>query len=54
MAGVELIRRGDAAPVGSLSQMQTIRLGARSENRTPLIKDVCDIAPLADLEFGGW
>ncbi len=54
MAGVELIRRGGAKPIGSLSQMQTIRLGARSENRTPLIRDFCDIAPLADLEFGGW
>ena len=54
MAGVELIRRGSAKPIGSISQMQTIRLGARSENRTPLIRDVCGVAPLADLEFGGW
>ena len=54
MAGVELIRRGGAKPIGSLSQMQTIRLGPRSENRTPLIRDVCDIAPLSDLAFGGW
>ena len=54
VAGVELIRRGKAQPVGSLSQMQTIRLGARSENRTPLIRDFCDVAPLSDLAFGGW
>ena len=54
MAGVELIRRGSAKPIGSLSQMQTIRLGARSEDRQPLIRDFCDLAPLDDLEFGGW
>ena len=54
VAGVEMVRRGAGQPVGSLSQMQTIRLGARSENRTPLIRDFCDIAPLGDLEFGAW
>ena len=54
VAGVEMVRRGEGQPVGSLSQMQTIRLGARSENRTPLIRDFCDIAPLGDLEFGAW
>ena len=54
VAGVEMVRQGGAQPVGSLSQMQTIRLGARSENRTPLIRDFCDIAPLDDLAFGAW
>ena len=54
MAGVESIRKGYALPIGSLTQMQTIRLGARSENRNPLIKEFLDIASLEDLEFGGW
>ena len=54
IAGVEAVRRGMASPVGSLSQMQTIRLGKRSENRSPLIKDFADLAPLDDLVFGGW
>ncbi|MDT0630945.1 inositol-3-phosphate synthase [Rubrivirga litoralis] len=54
VAGVEMVRQGAGQPFGSLSQMQTIRLGARSENRTPLIRDFCDIAPLGDLEFGAW
>ncbi len=54
IAGVESVRQGHALPVGSVSQMQTIRLGARSENRSPLIRDFLDLAPLDDLEFGGW
>ncbi len=54
IAGVEAVRRGQAQPIGSLSQMQTIRLGKRSENRNPLIRDFADLAPLADLEFAGW
>lgn len=54
MAGVEAIRQGDAQPIGSLSQMQTIRLGRRSAHRSPLIKDFVDLAPLDDLEFGAW
>ncbi|PSQ59745.1 MAG: inositol-3-phosphate synthase, partial [Bacteroidetes bacterium QH_10_64_19] len=45
IAGVEAIRRGDAKPIGSLSQMQTIRLGRRSEHRSPYIKDFVDLAP---------
>src|SRR5690606_7577149 len=53
IAGVELVRRGQARPFGSLSQMQTIRLGRRSENRSPLVLDFCDLAPLDDLAFGG-
>lgn len=54
IAGVEAIRKGKAIPIGSLTQMQTIRLGLRSEGRNPLIKDFVDLASLEDLEFGGW
>ncbi|MDX1739671.1 MAG: inositol-3-phosphate synthase [Rhodothermales bacterium] len=54
IAGVEAIRTGQALPIGSVSQLQTIRLGLRSENRSPLIKDFLDLAPLDDLEFAGW
>ena len=54
VAGVEAVRRGLAKPVGSLTQMQTIRLGKRTEERTPLIKDFVDIASLDQLVFGAW
>ena len=54
MAGVESIRRGHAQPIGSLTQMATIRLGKRTENRSPLIKDFVPLATLDDLVFGAW
>jgi len=54
MAGVELVRRGHSAPVGSLTQMGTVRLGKRTENRIPRIKDFVKLAELDDLVFGGW
>jgi myo-inositol-1-phosphate synthase len=54
MAGVERVRRGDALPIGSLTQMATIRLGKRTENRSPLIKDFVPLAGLDDLVFGAW
>lgn len=54
MAGVELIRRGMRQPVGSLSQMGTIRLGKRTEKRSPLIKDFVPLTELKDLRFAGW
>ncbi|MFN8103105.1 MAG: inositol-3-phosphate synthase [Acidimicrobiia bacterium] len=54
MAGVEAVRRGAAEPTGSLSQLQTIRLGPRSEGRNPLIKDIVSLAALDDLAFAGW
>ncbi len=54
IAGVESVRRGRSEPIGSLSQMQTIRIGKRSENNSPLIRDFCDLAPLDDLCFAGW
>src|SRR5689334_5052450 len=54
MAGVELVRRGESLPVGSLTQMGTIRLGRRTENRIPRIKDFVKLAELDDIVFGGW
>src|ERR1700733_10888914 len=54
IAGVEAIKRGMAVPVGSLTQLATIRLGKRTDNRTPLIKDFVPLAGLNDLVFGGW
>ncbi len=54
IAGVELIRRGLAEPVGSLTQMGTVRLGKRTEDRAPLVKDLVPLAGLDDLVFGAW
>jgi myo-inositol-1-phosphate synthase len=54
MAGVELVRKGHAQPVGSLTQLGTIRLGKRTENNSPLIKKFVPLAGLDDLVFGGW
>ncbi|WP_266206155.1 inositol-3-phosphate synthase [Pontibacter kalidii] len=54
IAGVEAIRKGISQPIGSLSQMGNIRLGKRTENRNPLIKDFVPLANLSDLVFGGW
>jgi len=54
MAGVENVRRGRSKPIGSLTQMATIRLGKRTEARTPLIKEFVSLASLDDLVFGAW
>ena len=54
IAGVEAVRRGMALPIGSLTQMGHIRLGKRTENNSPLIKEFVDLAPLEDLVFTGW
>ncbi|MFZ5624371.1 MAG: inositol-3-phosphate synthase [Gemmatimonadota bacterium] len=54
IAGVENIRRGRARPIGSLTQMATIRLGKRTEHRTPLIRDFVPLAHLDDLVFAAW
>src|SRR5689334_9499464 len=54
IAGVEAIKKGIAEPIGSLTQMGTIRLGKRTENRSPLIKDFVPLADLNDLVFGAW
>ena len=54
MAGVEAVKRGLAQPIGSLTQLSTIRLGKRTDARTPKIKDFVPLASLDDLVFGGW
>ena len=54
VAGVESIRRGFAKPIGSLTQMGTIRLGKRTENRTPKVSEFVPLASLDDIVFGGW
>ena len=54
MAGVESIRRGHSKPIGSLTQMATIRLGKRTDNRSPLIKEFVPLAALDNLVFGAW
>jgi myo-inositol-1-phosphate synthase len=54
IAGVEAVRKGIAAPIGSLTQMGTIRLGRRTDGRSPMIKDFVPLAGLDDLVFGGW
>ena len=54
MAGVELVRKGASQPVGSLTQMGTIRLGKRTEGRSPQIKKFVPLAELKDLVFCGW
>jgi myo-inositol-1-phosphate synthase len=54
MAGVELVRSKQSMPVGSLTQLGAIRLGKRTEGRSPLIKDFVPLAGLDDIVFGGW
>lgn len=54
IAGVEAIKKGIAKPIGSLTQMGTIRLGKRTEGRSPLIKDFVPLADLNDIVFGAW
>ena len=54
VAGVESIKRGLSKPIGSLTQMGTIRLGKRTDNRTPKIKDFVPLASLDDIVFGAW
>ena len=54
IAGVELIRRGMAEPVGSLTQMGTVRLGKRTEDRAPTVRELVPLAALPDIEFGAW
>jgi len=53
-AGVEAIKRGLGAPIGSLTQLATVRLGKRTDGRSPQIKDFVPLASLDDLVFGGW
>ena len=54
IAGVESIRSGRSKPIGSLTQMATIRLGKRTDNRSPLIKEFVPLADLNDIVFGAW
>jgi len=54
IAGVEAVKRGLGQPIGSLTQLATIRLGKRTEGRSPMIKDFVPLAGLNDLVFGGW
>jgi myo-inositol-1-phosphate synthase len=54
IAGVLAVRRNLAKPIGSLTQMGTLRLGKRTEGRAPKIADILPIAGLDDLVFGGW
>ena len=54
IAGVEAIKRGMAQPIGSLTQMGTVRLGKRTDNRSPKINEFVSLASLEDLEFGTW
>ena len=54
VAGVEAIRKGMAQPIGSLTQMGTVRLGKRTDNNCPKIKDFVPLADLNDIVFGAW
>src|SRR5204862_5374013 len=54
IAGVLAIRNGIAKPIGSLTQMGTVRLGKRTEGRSPKISEVVPLSSLDDLVFGGW
>ena len=54
VAGVEAIRKGISSPIGSVTQMGHIRLGKRTDNRSPRVKDFVPLADLSDLVFTGW
>jgi len=54
IAGVEAVKKNIAKPIGSLTQMGTIRLGKRTDKRVPAIKDFIPLANIQDLVFGGW
>jgi myo-inositol-1-phosphate synthase len=54
IAGVMATRKGLSLPIGSMTQMGTIRLGKRTDGRTPLVKDFVPLTPMDDLVFGGW
>ncbi len=54
IAGVMAIKKGIAQPIGSLTQLGTVRLGKRTESRVPMIKDFIELADMDDLVFGGW
>lgn len=54
IAGVASINKGLSKPIGSVSQLSRIRLGKRTDNRNPIIKDFVPLANLQDIVFGGW
>ena len=54
VAGVEAVRQGISSPIGSMTQLGTIRLGKRTEGRSPRVKDFAPLAELNDLVFTGW
>ena len=54
IAGVEAIKQNLAQPIGSLTQMGSIRLGKRTENKFPKVKDFVPLAALDSIAFGGW
>ena len=54
IAGVEAVKKGISQPIGSLTQMGNIRLGKRTENRNPKVKEFVPLANLNDIVFGGW
>ncbi|MEO6549700.1 MAG: inositol-3-phosphate synthase [Ferruginibacter sp.] len=54
IAGVEAVKKGISKPIGSLTQMGNIRIGKRTENRFPSIKEFVPLANLSDIAFGGW
>jgi len=54
IAGIEAVKKNIAKPIGSLTQMGTIRLGKRTDKRVPAIKDFVPLANIQDLVFGGW
>src|SRR5512132_2324519 len=54
IAGVMAVRKGLAKPIGSLTQMGTVRLGKRTESRSPSIREFVPLPGLDDLVFGGW
>ncbi|HUG81060.1 MAG TPA: inositol-3-phosphate synthase [Bryobacterales bacterium] len=54
IAGVETIKKGQAAPIGSLTQLGRVRLGKRTDDRNPLIKEFVPLADMNNLAFGGW
>jgi len=54
IAGVELTKRGQGIPIGSMTQMGTIRLGKRTDGCTPLVKDFVPLARLEDIVWGAW
>src|SRR5438874_9011432 len=54
IAGVQAIRRGLGKPIGSLTQMGHIRIGKRTDNNSPSIRDYVSLAKLDDIVFGGW